>query len=629
MNRGYRPEIDGLRALAVLSVVAYHLDEDILGGGFLGVDVFLVISGYVITRSMLVRKATSLGPYLASFYARRIKRLLPALLSSVVLTSAAAWLLHPEPAVSLATGAISLFGLSNIYLYIQATDYFSQPSQLNPFKHTWSLGVEEQFYLIYPFLLWSFRAKGCETKLNRQRLARAVTLLSISSLAAYAIVRDTHPMGAFFLIPTRFWELGTGCLLALREEEPTANETPSSWSLITLAFIVLAATLAAPAITQLAVISTVVCVASTAMLIRLMARQSIVRSVFASPPLVYIGRLSYSLYLWHWPVVSASRWLVDFSGVTISAMLLLSLGLAMASYHLIERPLRYARWSSRDGRTIAYGMTASGIVASALALTVAQTPGDAARNGWPGLSIIHYSLGCHLPAVADPVEHCLTRNSDLPTVFVVGDSHASNLVPSLSAAFDSEQWDLVYLGDRTRRAFLFPNLREKSNFLATQLRPGDIVMFSLSRSRVYGKRGYRGVSRRGKQSNAILADLRSGLSALLEVAQTRNARLVLVDDIPLLCGREDFIVYRATRRLGECSSSRRVSRDDREPLSELYRSIVEPVDYLDPHDSLCEAETCKPLRDGKPLYGDGAAHFSNFHPAPLREFFKRWFSGAN
>ena len=165
----YRPEIDGLRAFAVVAVIINHFNKEILPNGYLGVDIFFVISGFVITSSLYQRPSKNFKDFISGFYERRIKRLVPALSVFVLITSMAICLFNPHPNFSLRTGLTSLFGLSNLYLLKQSTDYFAQSTKLNVFTHTWSLGVEEQFYILFPFLVW-FSGFGRQTKNGSRNL---------------------------------------------------------------------------------------------------------------------------------------------------------------------------------------------------------------------------------------------------------------------------------------------------------------------------------------------------------------------------------------------------------------------------------------------------------------------------
>jgi peptidoglycan/LPS O-acetylase OafA/YrhL len=150
----YRPEIDGLRAFAVVAVIINHINQDILPSGYLGVDIFFVISGYVITASLASRKSRSFADFIVGFYARRVRRLMPALVVFVLISSLLISLFNPEPGPMLGVAWRAMFGISNLQFFRESTDYFAQSTELNPFTHTWSLGVEEQFYLLFPLLFW-------------------------------------------------------------------------------------------------------------------------------------------------------------------------------------------------------------------------------------------------------------------------------------------------------------------------------------------------------------------------------------------------------------------------------------------------------------------------------------------
>ena len=179
MDNKYTPAIDGLRALAVLSVIINHFNSTLLPGGYLGVDIFFVISGFVITSSLANRKETRGRVFFWSFYKRRIKRLLPALLLCFVITGILISFFNPLPQKHLITGFFSIIGFSNIDLYLNAIDYWGDSAKLNPFTHTWSLGVEEQFYLVFPLIVW-LSVQGNWTVLKTRRLLWLIFLLALS-----------------------------------------------------------------------------------------------------------------------------------------------------------------------------------------------------------------------------------------------------------------------------------------------------------------------------------------------------------------------------------------------------------------------------------------------------------------
>ena len=217
----YRPEIDGLRAFAVIAVIINHFHKEILPNGYLGVDIFFVISGFVITSSLYQRPSKNFRDFISGFYERRIKRLFPALSLFVLIMSIAICMFNPNPSLSLKTGITSLFGLSNIFLFQTSTDYFAQSTELNVFTHTWSLGVEEQFYILFPFLIW-FSGFGRQAKNGSRNLFLIVVTLIIASLIGFIYLYPLNQPAAYFLMPTRFWEIGAGCLLFI-----TCQKRPS------------------------------------------------------------------------------------------------------------------------------------------------------------------------------------------------------------------------------------------------------------------------------------------------------------------------------------------------------------------------------------------------------------------
>ena len=359
----YRPEIDGLRAFAVVAVIINHFNKEVLPGGYLGVDIFFVISGYVITSSLFGKPSKDFKDFIGGFYERRIKRLVPALSVFVLITSIAICLFNPNPGLSLRAGLTSLFGLSNLYLLKQSTNYFAQSTELNVFTHTWSLGVEEQFYMVFPFLIW-FSGFGRQTTNGARNLFLAVGALTIASLTGFLHLYPTNQPAAYFLMSSRFWEMAAGCLIFIGFQKRTSIEQflEKVPPLILIALII--GVMYLPI--SMASTSTIAVVALSSILIASLKEQTTAFSIFTQPRVVYIGLISYSLYLWHWGVLSISRWTIGVHWWSVPFQVALMLGLAVTSYRWIETPLRKGNWFGKRWKTLVVGggalVTISGVL---------------------------------------------------------------------------------------------------------------------------------------------------------------------------------------------------------------------------------------------------------------------------
>jgi peptidoglycan/LPS O-acetylase OafA/YrhL len=355
----YRPEIDGLRAIAVFAVITEHVSSSLLPGGYLGVDLFFVISGFVISSSLAAETHLSLKEFLVRFYVRRIKRLLPALVLCVLATAVVASMVIDagtrEYQTMIMSGAWALLGVSNVYFFDKATDYFATSTELNPFAHTWSLGVEEQFYLLYP-AIFLFLSAG----VRRGAAIRYIcgfTLLIALSMMGFLLLLDRLPAASYFLAPMRFWELGIGCLAYFfytnsKYAALLQREWVAMMSLILLG--------AAFAMTRtLEGVATPLTVVASAVLITSLRPGLLLCRMLSLRPIVWVGLISYSLYLWHWSVLSIAHWTIDVTLATAPILLALMLALATGSYLFVERPLRYQRWSPSTLRTIGLGISVS------------------------------------------------------------------------------------------------------------------------------------------------------------------------------------------------------------------------------------------------------------------------------
>ncbi len=335
----YRADLDGLRAVAVLSVIIYHLTGRALPGGYLGVDIFFVISGYLIT-NIIWREALQREFSIARFYERRIRRILPALLVLLVFISGLAIaLLLPIALEGYAKSVFaSLTGSANIYFW-RDTNYFSQLASETPLLHVWSLGVEEQFYILFPLLVvLCFRWR------RSVLLPITAALVLLSFVANILAIRAGADSPAFFLLPARAWEIGAGALLAL---SPTVK-IAKPWLRHTLALLAAALLLTGLCLfqTPLAMLlpSTLWVVLGSVLTIYLgNAGDSWLTLGLSWSPFVWIGLISYSLYLWHWPIVVFLRYYLvrqSLSPIETAAALALSFALAALSWRFVERPFR-------------------------------------------------------------------------------------------------------------------------------------------------------------------------------------------------------------------------------------------------------------------------------------------------
>ena len=361
----YQPEIDGLRAFAVFAVILNHFNKNFLPNGYLGVDIFFVISGFVITSSLYRRPSKNFKDFISGFYKRRFKRLIPALSVFVLIMSIAICLFNPQPIFSLRTAIASLFGVSNLYLLKQSTDYFAQSTELNVFAHTWSLGVEEQFYILFPFLIW-FSGFSRKTKNSSRYLFLTLGLLFVASLICFLYLYPINKSAAYFLMPSRFWEIATGCLIFIRFKKITlVKQYLDKIPRLVLLFLIIGVMYLPISMARL---STIAVVALSAVLIISSKRQTKKCTFLNNPKIVYMGVISYSLYLWHWGVLSLSRWTIGIHWWSVPFQFLLIIGRAITSYQYFEKPIRKSTWLEEGLKMLGAGIGIFTLSGSLIAL---------------------------------------------------------------------------------------------------------------------------------------------------------------------------------------------------------------------------------------------------------------------
>lgn len=619
---GHRHDMDGLRAVAVLAVVVNHLDEAWLPGGFRGVDMFFAISGFVITRSLMGRERGSTIRFLLDFYARRIKRLLPALLFCVVVTSVLAVLFTTNPEMQLSAGIRAVFGLSNLKFHQWQTDYFAQATQSIVFIHTWSLGVEEQFYVFFS-LFW------IAVSPRSQIFLPILLALSVASLGLYLAWAPSA--ASFFLLPARFWEIGAGCILAVM----AAPTRPASPLIRPAAALVLALTLAIPATFG----GELAAVMATAALIRWPGSSDWLDRGLGSAPMQAVGLGSYSLYLWHWPVIALAHWTVGIRWQTLPVLIAIAAVLAWFSYRFIELPARRAQWRPSAAGTIAVGGFAALAVYAVCHQLAALPPfalysGQVAQLEQRGAESITTSFAmpgvgswdgdrCVFGRVSDdsgPVDLDACTFGHGPRVLVLGNSYATafvrgfedvarsgwsvTLVSSLGAA------PVPTLGQRgpaapSAKLFRAGNRqlwdRAAPRALAA-LRPGDTVFL---------------ISDMADRDPSQLPAFEQGLRDLSRQANQRGASLLILDSLPYMrdagCSPEAglpqwFAPFGSTCRF----YTRAETLSRRAPLTGLFQRLESEgvLRRVDLFDLFCPGEICTFQAGRTVLYRDEYGHVS-------------------
>lgn len=439
-SQNYRPDIDGLRAIAVMSVFLHHLNSGLLPGGFIGVDVFFVISGFLITRQV-TEEIRNDNFSIIRFYQRRINRIVPVLATVLVFTMAAGFiLLSPADVVLLSKSAVaSILGVSNLFFWREYGNYFNANATEAPLLHTWSLGVEEQFYVVWPLLVLVM------FKLGRRFAITALLLLLLLAFLVSEAGTRLMASAAYYLLPTRFFELMIGGMLAILSKQfiPRSN-VQSNISAFFGSILIGGSLFCIDKATAFPGVWALWPCLGTALLIWSGFRPGPIHRSLTVGPMVFIGLVSYSLYLWHWPIIAFLRYIdihIDlYVGATaIGAAILFS----WLSWKFIEKPFR------RSGNM----MPISGVLAKrfglpvfflvALNATALQREGfperfspevarlEAAQQTRPN----ELRAGCHVPTAlfdTPPLDRCrLGVTKAEPDGILLGDSFANHFTGML------------------------------------------------------------------------------------------------------------------------------------------------------------------------------------------------------
>jgi peptidoglycan/LPS O-acetylase OafA/YrhL len=652
MTAKYRSDIDGLRGIAVLAVVGFHAFPSRVRGGFVGVDIFFVISGFLISGIILKELERDSFSFL-EFYVRRIKRIFPSLavVLAACLLAGALWLLPDEyQQLGKHVAAGAAFG-SNVVLW-QEAGYFDMASELKPLLHLWSLGIEEQFYLVWPAVL--------ALVLWRMRAGRGL-LMSMLMIGSFSLSLWRSGTGAFFLPFTRFWELLSGCLLALPAASPERLrlkrpmvEAAAGVGLLLLASAMVLIDRDRPYPGRWALLP----VLGTVLPIVAGSEAWVNKNILSQPSLVFVGLISYPLYLWHWPLLTFGRTL---QGGTLSIGLrlvavLASAALAALTYQLVEKPVRFGRRNRLKPIALCLAMIILGWVGlstsrhrgfpsrfgSATAALVADLRYDTSQLGYS-------PCDARLKASALTLMYCFQSSPSPPTAAVFGDSHGDHVFAGI-AALDEQSWlmvghpscppisgvdvKLLYEGCERRSDNAIRYLAADAAIKTVVLSFGNYIAdTNYAADHLQSQRGPRAAVFSSRSFSGTRAALfYAGLDQAVTRLEAAGKEIIVFHDVPELPFFPRACIPRG--RLGSARTNCFIPRaavldrqhETRALLARL--SLAHPrVRLFDPLETLCDAEIC-PVRLGDRLLYRDSHHLSLYGSVRVARAFLQWRTAA-
>ncbi len=631
----YRADIDGLRSLAIIPVLFYHADLPPFNGGFAGVDVFFVISGFLIT-GIISEQLTAGSFKLSNFYERRLRRLIPALYFLLLLTfSGGLFFLMPEDLMGMVRSGLTALIFGSNFYFLQTTDYFSQAAELRPLLHTWSLAVEEQFYLFWPLLIAAFVMLR---RAGKNRLAWAVSIgfLMVSFSASVVFLAKT-PLSVFYIIVFRLWELGLGGLVALffRYRSPSL---PSEVSMVMYGFgfvLVLGSMIQLSSESPFPGLNAVAVVVGTGLMIFTGAEEkNVLASVFRWVPLVYVGKISYGLYLFHWPIFSYYRNYQESIEIDpSSAVMLLAVSFLFAvfSYHFVESPLRRKASKKTVVTFSAVGAVAFVTIFSGTLLLdgLPHRVGDGQR-GYAKSRAVMNEWPCNEVKIDGlPARYCVfgAQWESADTQIVLwGDSHAKHFAPLIDHVIDHTTTSvLLYpgvpfiddnevrrwnLGANTSHATKYGVLRNRMmRWLNEEGRPDMIIIAAAWTGYPTSLFSQNPRKRSLKLGRALVG---KGMSQAAEDLP-HQVKTVLLSDFPrpaqyltncLL--QDEGLILRKTNTY--CEGLPRETIDGRQsPTTDILKSVADRydnVEAVDVVDRFCTKDKCDTFIGGRLLYMD-------------------------
>jgi peptidoglycan/LPS O-acetylase OafA/YrhL len=633
----YRPDLDGLRAYAVLPVLLYHAGIGAFSGGFVGVDVFFVLSGFFMAK-IILRDLDQEKFSFYEFYLRRIRRIFPALFAMIAITSvAASFLFMPQELEYYSSSALAAVLFVANVLFFKESGYFDIASDMKPLLHTWSLSVEEQFYVFFPLALYLTH------RYARSHLVPLIVgVLAVSFIASLWAVFFS-PEKAFYLLHFRVWELLLGALVAAvpkRRDEPKLDILLGYGGLaaILLAVFLYRSSMPFPSF------SAVLPCLGAAALIRAQSRSGPVAALLTNRPTVFIGKISYSLYLWHWPVIVFAKYLTE-GELTLElkvAVICLSLLLGFLSWKFIEQPVRFGRLKSASKTSVLCCSAGFVLIVGGFAAAVAYTKGLPQRLPAEASRLYQatYDAGpffeprCFADSDGDGLSPEQIDRNELcnmgvaggkPRFLLWGDSHAAAIAPALDLAAKNLGMTGTFVG----RASCPPlpdtqfGKPEHAERCVDQIK-SVLALIAREKYSMVFLGGYwpKYVHRSELPGQGIFFDPRvapdlsdwsqpivSGLTAVVETLKQQKIQPVLVMDVPEM----GFAVPEALARANTAGKSLAIGPPLDYTLAReaLARKVITNVAdatgslVVDPMSVLCDTQRCKVMDGETVIYRDG------------------------
>jgi peptidoglycan/LPS O-acetylase OafA/YrhL len=639
----YRPHLDGLRAVAVYLVVAFHVGLTHMRGGFIGVDIFYVLSGFLVTRILFADLTVHGRLQWRRFYSRRVRRILPAAIVTLVVTALAYAAIATPSQSSDAQGGFraACLYVANWYFIRQATDYFAPSATANPVLHFWSLAIEEQFYLLWPVVLYGLIALTRRAGRGRWWLLRGVIAAAgvASALAAWRIAEVNLPL-AYYGTWTRAYQLLAGAVIAVtprlfhlgsRGREVARWTAPAALA----GLLVLATSTVDLGPISRGIGATVI--ASMLIVALENAERSRTTRALSTKPLRYLGRISYGTYLWHWPLVTLITHDHQFEPVALFLLVCpASTLLGALSYHFVEQPIRLSPTLGRyRTETVAIGLAASVVAGMVVMPAILDFgAGFVTAVGSPSEPTVAPRLldwrraKADLPNVPDcldrPLERCTLVRGDKQRVLVIGDSHARMLMPMFIAIARRESLTLsvaTYTGCAWQRGIhivnpLLPDCPRRQADWFGRILPAtdpDIVIligksyddprFTLQLSLPDGRKVDPG-------AEGYAQALVDASSSTIHSLQRSGRKVVIIEPLPIMAPFNPLDCLSTDRSPSECTfqTSAEPSR-----LEQFYRQAAgEPgVWSVDLDGLVCpRLPTCDPIVRDIIVWRDGAAHLT-------------------